>query len=1184
MGPKHFACLAILGILSSRTSPATTRTWNGGDGTGSDFGAATNWVGGLAPANDLTADTARFDALTGGQPVVTAARSVAGIDFASANGGWTLSGVGPLTLGTGGLGASGQTNGVNSVSVASIALGAGSTWNLFSASVVASNATTVNLSSTLQLNASGQLVLRLQRPSAGSGVGTLNLTGPITGTSSGGVKLSGSTYSRNTISISGGGSRSTYNGDTVISQATVNFDVLANASSSSGFGSSGSVFLGDNASFALVNYLGAGGATDRPWLLAGSGGGCINNNGSGPIAFNSQTNVVTGSGNRRLQLGGSNSGANRFGQPIGDAPSGATRVNKNDGGTWVLANPTNSYTGPTTLSGGTLEISKLNLGGKSSSLGSSANVATNLVFSGATLNYTGAGDNTDRLFQMAAGATIKNNGSGPLDFAGTGAVLQSGNTLRTLTLGGSYAGANTFAPCLGDNPAGGTVTALTKSGTTTWVLTGSHSYSGTTLVTGGTLLVNGSLAAGSAVVVQAEATLGGVGTLGGPVTVQAEGTLRPGTGGPNTETLSLSNSLALADGSQTLMVVNRTNTQTASTLAGLTTLTYGGTLTVTNVGPPLQAGDPFRLFGARNYYGWFSALALPPLAAGLSWDTTQLAVDGTLRVVLSPPVTVTPASTIAVCGETVVFTASLTNSASVAYQWFDNHGTAIPNAINPSLTLSNVQPTQSGSWAVVANTLSGQATNAATLTVMAPALSGLYPQGDAFSFTFYSTLDADSVYSLANGATALGPYYGDQSAPLSNAVSLNTKFLYKVALPSMAGLGPTDFDDPNFVWPSDQTISNETLAIIQGVRSNLNIGMWDVEPEELRCWKPKELHFLALVSSLIHSNDPYHRPLYMYEPNNRTASQLAQTVVYQDLCGKGMYVNMEDTNYETSRIWARWSMEQELGAIARGNTSAVPAIVTWMAADPPPGDYGLITNWCRHDLYMGLVMGGKAIRIWSGYRGRTGFSDANFQAYFNGYLTVARELNGPLCLAPVFLHGQPQSNVNMTVTSGPATLSTVFNGTTNVYPPITYLGTTFGGTNYLFIVNSSAQPVTACFSGLPATTRTNLFIGGTAVTPGGTFTLTVPGLTVEAFQFANTAPPPPPLLSLQLGSGTNGNPVLVLSWPPGYSDYTLQGQTNPLGVGLSPNWAAIPGVVSNRLSLPLMLTNGSVFFRLIRTP
>src|SRR5690606_27243946 len=62
-------------------------------------------------------------------------------------------------------------------------------------------------------------------------------------------------------------------------------------------------------------------------------------------------------------------------------------------------------------------------------------------------------------------------------------------------------------------------------------------------------------------------------------------------------------------------------------------LTYGGTLVVTNIGGPIQAGDTFNLFDWTSRNGSFAAVVLPPLAPGLSWDDSQLEANGTLSVI-----------------------------------------------------------------------------------------------------------------------------------------------------------------------------------------------------------------------------------------------------------------------------------------------------------------------------------------------------------------------------------------------------------------------------------------------------------------------------------------------------------------------------------------------------------------------
>ncbi len=368
----------------------------------------------------------------------------------------------------------------------------------------------------------------------------------------------------------------------------------------------------------------------------------------------------------------------------------------------------------------------------------------------------------------------------------------------------------------------------------------------------------------------------------------------------------------------------------------------------------------------------------------------------------------------------------------------------------------------------------------------------LYPLGETFCFTFYSTREDDSVYTLQNGATAIGPYYGDQSGALQRAVDLNTKFIYKIHPACMMG---NNFLDDDFVMPDDATIINDTAAAVNAVKDNLNIDMWDVVPEELRYWKSLEMHYLDLVTSTIRANDPHNRPIYMYEPNHRNAYALAKTLIYQDICAKGMYT--EAVGMRDNRIWCRWSMEQELEAIASVKPSAVPWIVLWMAWDADEGQEHLIDDWCRHDAYMGLLMGGKGIEIWSGWRGRTGFSD-DFDAYLDGYLSVANDLNGPLDLAPVFLHGQKLNDSAVNITSGPETLTLDYDGI-HVYPSITHLSVLYDSKLYLFMINSANQSVTATIDSLPNGNWDRLFDAGIYTAAGGQLSATFSPLEVKAF-------------------------------------------------------------------------------------
>ena len=68
----------------------------------------------------------------------------------------------------------------------------------------------------------------------------------------------------------------------------------------------------------------------------------------------------------------------------------------------------------------------------------------------------------------------------------------------------------------------------------------------------------------------------------------------------------------------------------------------------------------------------------------------------------------------------------------------------------------------------------------------------------------------------------------------------------------------------------------------------------------------------------------------------------------------------------------------------------------------------------------------------------------------------------------------------------------------------------------------------------------------------------------------------PPKLSVQTGTGQ-----IQFSWPADHLGWHLESQTNSLNSGLGTNWITVPGSLgTNQTSVPMALTNGSVFFRL----
>jgi autotransporter-associated beta strand protein len=307
----------------------------------------------------------------------------------------------------------------------------------------------------------------------------------------------------------------------------------------------------------------------------------------------------------------------------------------------VYAGGWNNTTVVTINSGGTLELDRWGYGPtnatyRTQSLGGLDYNPARLVINGGTIRYSGGAAGAPQNpaeapygpgFTIGAnGATLNAAKTGDtwtvkFDSRGTGDVASAAS--GTLILTGNGDGIlDKVLP-----GAGG----LIKSGLGTWTLPRVNTYSGTTTASGGTLLVNGSTSTG-AVTVGNSATLGGIGTLGGALTVQPGGNLAPGAGGIGK--LTTSSAVVLQPGSTTHMEIHKT-AGTRDVLAAGTTLAYGGTLTVTNLGGTLTAGDSFTLFQAGTIAGTFSAFSLPALNPGFTWNTGTLS-SGTLSVIPDP--------------------------------------------------------------------------------------------------------------------------------------------------------------------------------------------------------------------------------------------------------------------------------------------------------------------------------------------------------------------------------------------------------------------------------------------------------------------------------------------------------------------------------------------------------------------
>ena len=200
-----------------------------------------------------------------------------------------------------------------------------------------------------------------------------------------------------------------------------------------------------------------GGNNSSSQVFVGTGGGLLQNRGNNHYVT---TGILTGSGT--LTYG--NAGGS--------------------GGRSLQFNSTaNDFTGGFVLTDGQQTIQVNSLGG-----------GNNIRFNGSgTFRYHSGATAAVTLGAIelsGSGGTIENTSSHPITINTNLIATGAGN--KTLELTGAAGPTNVFAGAIADETDGGEGTvALTKSGSSTWVLSGANTYSGVTTVSGGTLALRG---------------------------------------------------------------------------------------------------------------------------------------------------------------------------------------------------------------------------------------------------------------------------------------------------------------------------------------------------------------------------------------------------------------------------------------------------------------------------------------------------------------------------------------------------------------------------------------------------------------------------------------------------------------------------------------------------------------------
>jgi hypothetical protein len=179
-------------------------TWTT-SGTANAAPASASWVGDVAPANSVNTDNAIFTSVSNAQPNLTVQTRIRGVEFQMAAGGLAMTGGNNVfSIGAGGINATQQISGINTITNARIGLlGANQTWTYFS-TVDTAGTSTFTFDSTVNLG-SRNLTIIGQRNSADGNVGIINfdraISSAVSGTDIPGVLTIASTNANNTVNL-----------------------------------------------------------------------------------------------------------------------------------------------------------------------------------------------------------------------------------------------------------------------------------------------------------------------------------------------------------------------------------------------------------------------------------------------------------------------------------------------------------------------------------------------------------------------------------------------------------------------------------------------------------------------------------------------------------------------------------------------------------------------------------------------------------------------------------------------------------------------------------------------------------------------------------------------------------------------------------------------------------------------
>jgi pectate lyase len=207
---------------------------------------------------------------------------------------------------------------------------------------------------------------------------------------------------------------------------------------------------------------------------------------------------------------------------------------------------------------------------------------------------------------------------------------------------------------------------------------------------------------------------------------------------------------------------------------------------------------------------------------------------GTLTVVTPPSIITQPASQTVNAGSTAMFTVNASGTSPFTYQW-QKDGSDIAGASAASLTLSNVQDGDAGSYSVVVSNAAGSANSVgAVLTVITPPTITTQPAaqsaplGSNVSFTVAASGTSPFNYQWQkNGADIAGA--NSDTLSLSNVQDTDAA-VYTVVVSNAAGAATSGGAALAVITPPSISIQPEPQTVNAGATANFFVSAGGTAP------------------------------------------------------------------------------------------------------------------------------------------------------------------------------------------------------------------------------------------------------------------------------------------------------------------------------------------------------------------